>query len=336
MILALEITPNCSASNGAVIIFERENSLIPGMGPDVGHVGVAFKNPNDGTWIGGAVEATGDTSTNIWGVDPDQYNGGWYSDTGFFRTQEDVIREFSTNRITESNGIIPHDAYDKMKFIAVQNPHYDEALREIQRFPGRGFRVWANNDCLNGVYDVMNAYNVEGLSAPRLTNWPKSYYNNLLGIDLELRHKQQYDASPSSSNSDVPSRVYTPPKPSYSYIEDQTGSTKEYATDWWDSISAWISAWVDMIQKRLPLTPERLLYTAGIIVVLLLGISLIWRSLRDFIINGVSGLLLLYLSSTYIGIGVTVNALTLLVCAIGGVPGAILILALKHFYGITI
>jgi len=335
LILALENIPNCSASNGAVIIFERENKLVPVVGPDVGHVGIAFKNPNDGTWIGGAVEATNETWKNIRGVDPNQYNGGWYSEIGFFKTQEDVIKEFSTDRTTELNGIIPHDAYDKMKFMAVLNPHYDEALREIQKFPGRGFKVWANNDCLNGVYDVMNAYNVEGLNAPILTNWPKSYYNDLLGIEQGLTHKQQDDPSPPSSNSDSPQRVHTTQEPSDSYIEDQTGSINKEATDWWASVSAWISTWLAMIHNGLPATPERLLYTVGTACALLLGISLIWRSLRDFIINGVSGLLILYLSSTYLGIGVTINALTLLICAIGGVPGAVLLIALKHFYGIT-
>ena len=89
-----------------------------------------------------------------------------------------------------------------------------------------------------------------------------------------------------------------------------------------------------MVQNELPLTSERLLYTFGTVVVLFLGISLIWRSLRDFIINGVSGLAILYLSSTYLGIDISLNTFTLLVCAIGGVPGAVLLLALKQFYGI--
>jgi hypothetical protein len=190
MVLSLEVMPICCATSGAVIVFERKNVV---LGVDVGHVGIAFKNPNDGTWVGGAVEGTGDTLTNAVGVDANQYNGGWYSDVGFFKTKEDVIREFSTNRITESDGVIPHAAYDRMQFIAIQDPHYDEALQAVQRIPDRGFKVWANNDCLNAVYDVMSAYNVEGLKTPILSNWPKSYFNDLNGIEQSLTHEQQVD-----------------------------------------------------------------------------------------------------------------------------------------------
>lgn len=41
--------------------------------------------------------------------------------------------------------------------------------------------------------------------------------------------------------------------PSLPIVGDQTESIKQEATDLWDSISAWTSTWVDMIQKGLPL-----------------------------------------------------------------------------------
>jgi hypothetical protein len=193
VLLFVVIAPICDATSGGIIIFERKNVI----GIDVGHVGVAFKNPNDGTWIGGAVEATTDTWSNIKGIRSSQYNGGWSSRVGIFKTQEDAITEFSTDRITETDGIIPHAAYDRMKFMAVQDPHYNEALLAVQRFPDRGFGVWTNNDCISAVYDVMNAYNLEGLKAPGWLAHPKDYFNDLNGVELPLTHRQQKEPSTS-------------------------------------------------------------------------------------------------------------------------------------------
>ncbi|MFZ3092702.1 MAG: pro-sigmaK processing inhibitor BofA family protein [Methanothrix sp.] len=121
---------------------------------------------------------------------------------------------------------------------------------------------------------------------------------------------------------------------SFPNVGDRKGSIKQEATGWWDSISTWTSAWDDMVHNGLPATPERVLYTVGTACVLLLGISLIWRSLGDFIINSILGLMILYLSTMYLGIKVSVTAFTILVCAIGGIPGAILLIVMQYYFGI--
>jgi lysophospholipase L1-like esterase len=77
------------------------------------------------------------------------------------------------------------------------------------------------------------------------------------------------------------------------------------------------------------------IYIVCIVLALIIGGSLIRRSLWDFVMNAVSGLVVIYLSSLYLGIGIAITIPTLLVCAIGGFPGAIILIALKYFYGIT-
>jgi len=222
--------------------------------------------------------------------------------------------------------------------------NYDKQIKEILS-RGTILEIYqSNDDVIDPLFDVVQKRFSMDYVAELAKEFPNQiiihdYQNsddpkNLLdqifqGINI---HKKIDDIAAEDL---VESRQSSDQLPSFPNVGDQTKSIKQEAADWWDSISAWTSTWVDMIQNGLPATPGRLLYTVGTICVLLLGISLIWRSLRDFIINGVSGLLILYLSSTYLGIGVTINALTLLVCAIGGIPGAILLLALNQFYGIT-
>jgi len=170
IMLSLELIPICCATTGAVIIFERKNEV---LGGDVGHVGVAIQL-EDGSWVAGAVEGPGGLD-NVVGVIAG--NGGWISDLGVFKTKEDVINEFAMDRTTYSNGIIPHDPYDKMVTIEVQNPNYSNALSAMENFPARGFAVWANNDCLTSVDDVLRAYNVEALPRkPTILENPNTYF----------------------------------------------------------------------------------------------------------------------------------------------------------------
>jgi len=77
------------------------------------------------------------------------------------------------------------------------------------------------------------------------------------------------------------------------------------------------------------------LYIVCIVLALIIGVGLIRRSLWDFIMNAISGLVVIYLSSMYLGIGIAITIPTLLICAIGGFPGAIILIVLKYYYGIT-
>ena len=89
------------------------------------------------------------------------------------------------------------------------------------------------------------------------------------------------------------------------------------------------------ILQELPTVPGWLEDALVILIALIIGGSLIRRSLWEFIMNSVLGLMVIYLSSIYLGIGIAINIPTLLICAIGGFPGAIILVALKYFYGIT-
>jgi len=106
-------------------------------------------------------------------------------------------------------------------------------------------------------------------------------------------------------------------------------------SQWLKSLSAWVSTWTNMLPSMLPSTAGWPLYAVVIVLALIIGLSLIRRSLWDFIMNAISGLVVIYLSSMYLGIGIAINIPTLLVCGIGGFPGAIILIALKYFYGIT-
>jgi SigmaK-factor processing regulatory protein BofA len=75
----------------------------------------------------------------------------------------------------------------------------------------------------------------------------------------------------------------------------------------------------------------------GLIVlglVIIIGAFSILRSITHFVINAVVGLLILFIANSVAGIGIGYSWLVILICGIGGILGAILVLAL-HFMGIA-
>jgi hypothetical protein len=78
--------------------------------------------------------------------------------------------------------------------------------------------------------------------------------------------------------------------------------------------------------------------TLGLIVLALaivFGAFIILRSLKNFLVNAVVGLVILFLANAIAGLGIGYSLLVILICAIGGALGAILIILL-HFMGIVI
>ena len=74
-----------------------------------------------------------------------------------------------------------------------------------------------------------------------------------------------------------------------------------------------------------------------IVLVVLVVVVLLGRrpgSLSGLIINGLVGLVLLYLTNLFLADDIPINILTILVCAIGGVVGWLIILIL-HILGIA-
>jgi predicted RND superfamily exporter protein len=68
----------------------------------------------------------------------------------------------------------------------------------------------------------------------------------------------------------------------------------------------------------------------AVALLLLFGAARILQAVRPLIVNAVVGLLA-FLVAGWLGVGVEVNWLTLAVVAIGGLPGAILVVLLSVF-----
>lgn len=66
----------------------------------------------------------------------------------------------------------------------------------------------------------------------------------------------------------------------------------------------------------------------AVAVFLLLGAARILQAVRPLIVNAVVGLLV-FLVAGWLGIGVEVNWLTIAIVAIGGLPGAVLVVLLS-------
>lgn len=76
----------------------------------------------------------------------------------------------------------------------------------------------------------------------------------------------------------------------------------------------------------------------GLIVLalaIIFGAFIVLKSIKNFLVNAVVGLVILFLANAIAGLGIGYSLLVVLICAIGGVLGAILIILL-HFMGIII
>jgi len=74
---------------------------------------------------------------------------------------------------------------------------------------------------------------------------------------------------------------------------------------------------------------------AGLIllfIVIVFGAFLIMRSIKNFVINAIMGLVILILANVVAGLGIGYSWLVVLICGIGGVLGAFLVILL-HFLG---
>jgi hypothetical protein len=77
---------------------------------------------------------------------------------------------------------------------------------------------------------------------------------------------------------------------------------------------------------------------AGLIllfIVIVFGAFLIMRSLKNFVVNAIMGLLILIMANAVAGLGIGYSWLVVLICGIGGGLGAFLVILL-HFLGFGI
>jgi hypothetical protein len=72
-----------------------------------------------------------------------------------------------------------------------------------------------------------------------------------------------------------------------------------------------------------------------LIIVIIFGAVLVLRSLKNFAINAIVGLLILFLANTFVGLGIGYSWLVIIICALGGILGAVLVIAL-NLIGVTI
>ena len=70
-----------------------------------------------------------------------------------------------------------------------------------------------------------------------------------------------------------------------------------------------------------------------LIIVIIFGAFLFLRSIKNFLINAVMGLLILFLVNSFVGLGIGYGWLVILICGIGGVFGAVLVILL-HLLGL--
>ncbi len=58
------------------------------------------------------------------------------------------------------------------------------------------------------------------------------------------------------------------------------------------------------------------------------GLLLILRSIKYFVVNAVMGLAIIFLANLF-GLGISYSLLTILICAIGGIFGALIVIGLS-------
>jgi hypothetical protein len=80
------------------------------------------------------------------------------------------------------------------------------------------------------------------------------------------------------------------------------------------------------------------MYDTGFIllfIVIVFGAFLILRSIKNFVLNAIMGLIILFLANAVAGLGIGYGWLVILICGIGGVLGAFLVILL-HFMGLGV
>ena len=68
-----------------------------------------------------------------------------------------------------------------------------------------------------------------------------------------------------------------------------------------------------------------------LVLAFVLGASTIIETVRPFIVNAVVGLLVLFLAQAVFGLSIAVTPIVLVIVAIGGLPGSILVILLSVF-----
>jgi hypothetical protein len=65
-----------------------------------------------------------------------------------------------------------------------------------------------------------------------------------------------------------------------------------------------------------------------LIIAILIGLYILIKSIKTFIVNAIVGLVILYIANAIAGLGIGYSWLVIVVCALGGALGAILVIML--------
>lgn len=65
------------------------------------------------------------------------------------------------------------------------------------------------------------------------------------------------------------------------------------------------------------------------VLALLFGAYRIIKAVKPFIVNAIVGVVVLLVAS-WLGLGVEITAIAVLICAVGGIPGALLVILLAY------
>jgi hypothetical protein len=66
-----------------------------------------------------------------------------------------------------------------------------------------------------------------------------------------------------------------------------------------------------------------------LILAIVVGIVVLMKSIKQFILNALIGLAVLFIVNTVAGLGIAYNWLVILICALGGFLGAVIIIILR-------
>jgi len=80
-----------------------------------------------------------------------------------------------------------------------------------------------------------------------------------------------------------------------------------------------------------------MVFETGILLFVILAVVIVYlilKTARYFIVNTILGLIILVLGNIILKLGIAYSASAILVCAIGGIPGAILVILL-HVLGVA-
>lgn len=66
-----------------------------------------------------------------------------------------------------------------------------------------------------------------------------------------------------------------------------------------------------------------------LILAVVVGIILLMRSIKQFVLNALIGLAVLFIVNTIVGLGIAYSWLVILICALGGFIGAVIIIILR-------